>query len=87
VNPYLNGYAGAYFPVVLAGWLSFFIIPIVIWSLFWQAVALWRAARNNSKIWFVVLLLVHTLGILDMLYIFVFSKTGGKRKTSPGKKN
>lgn len=46
----------------------------VFWSLAWKGWALWRAARNEAKVWYVVLLLVNTLGILEILYIFVFSK-------------
>ena len=54
------------------GGLAFFLI--IIWSLFWKGWALWRAARKGSKIWFVVLLVVNTLGILEILYIYIFSK-------------
>lgn len=44
-----------------------------IWSMIWKAIALWKAARAQSKPWFIVLLLVNTLGILEILYIFVFA--------------
>ena len=44
------------------------------WTLPWKGVALWKAARNEHKIWFVALFLVNTLAILEILYIFVFSK-------------
>jgi methionyl-tRNA synthetase len=44
------------------------------WSLPWKGVSLWKAARNKQEWWFIVLLLVNTLGVLDALYIFVFSK-------------
>ena len=47
---------------------------LLAWSLVWKGVALWKSARQGKKIWFVVLLLVDTLGILDILYIYVFSK-------------
>lgn len=47
---------------------------LVLWTLPWKGVALWRAARKNDTIWFVVLLLVNTLGILEILYIFIFNK-------------
>lgn len=51
------------------------IIPLVIlWILPWKAVALWKAARSNSIAWFVALYLLNTLGILEILYIFVFGK-------------
>ena len=44
------------------------------WSLPWKGVALWRAARNQDKRWFVVLLLVNTLAVLDILYIYIWGK-------------
>ncbi len=46
----------------------------IVWSLFWKAIALWRSARRNHVVWFVVFVLVHTLGILEILYLFLFSK-------------
>ncbi len=59
-------------------WLIFVIIPVVIWSLFWKALALWHAARRGSGVWFIVLLLVNTVGILDIVYLIMI----GKLKTS-----
>lgn len=50
------------------------LILAILWALPWKGVALWRAAKNEAKIWFVILLAVNTLAILDILYIFVFSK-------------
>ncbi len=46
----------------------------IIWSLAWKGMALWSAARRGEKIWFVVFLVVNTLGILEILYLYVFSK-------------
>lgn len=46
----------------------------VLWTLSWKGVALWKAARNKQKVWFIVLFLVNTLAILEILYIFIFSK-------------
>lgn len=51
-----------------------FIIPVVVWSLFWKGLALWRAARNGQKGWFVVLLIVNTAGILEIVYLLFFSE-------------
>jgi len=52
---------------------SWIILLVVLWSLPWKGMALWKSARLNNKIWFMVLLLFNTLGILEILYIFVFS--------------
>lgn len=49
-------------------------ILVMIWTLPWKGVALWKAARKNDTIWFIVLLLANTIGILEILYIFIFSK-------------
>lgn len=49
-------------------------ILIALWVLPWKGVALWKAAKNGSKPWFIVLLILNTLGVLEILYIFVLGK-------------
>jgi len=51
------------------------LLVLVVWSLIWKGIALWKAVRNNSKPWFIVLLLVNTVGILEILYIYWLSKS------------
>ncbi len=46
----------------------------IAWSMVWKGMALWRAGRNGHLIWFIVMLIVNTLGILEMVYIFAFSQ-------------
>ena len=36
--------------------------------------ALYKAARNNSPLWFVALLVVNSVGILPIIYLVFFSK-------------
>ncbi len=67
---------------------------VLIWSLFWKGRAMWKAAHKNSPIWFVVLMVVTTVGILEILYIYLFSELklddlksrDSKRKLSKSKK-
>lgn len=49
-------------------------IAFVAWSLLWKGWALWIAARNLHKRWFIALLVINTLGILEIIYIFGFGK-------------
>ena len=57
------------------------IIPIIlIWTFPWKGVALWIAARRGHLGWFVALLILNTLAILDILYIFIFSKWGDEHE-------
>ena len=50
------------------------IYLLLLWALFWKGWALWIAARKNEKIWFIVLLIVNTLGLLEIFYIFIYSQ-------------
>lgn len=50
------------------------LLLIIAWSMFWKGWALWRAARNEQKYWFIAILLVNTLGILEIIYLYWFSK-------------
>ncbi|MBZ9572544.1 hypothetical protein KJA15_04390 [Patescibacteria group bacterium] len=47
---------------------------ILLWTLPWKGVALWKSARNSHKKWFVALLILNTMAILEIVYIFFFSK-------------
>lgn len=56
-------------------------VIFLIWTLIWKGLALWKSARLKNVVWFVILLVVNTGGILEILYIFVFSKMGLKKKS------
>lgn len=62
------------------------IVIATTWSLIWKGFALWRAAERKSVPWFIVLLVVNTLGILEILYLFLFSKIELPEVKEPGKK-
>jgi hypothetical protein len=53
---------------------SWLIVLLIIWEIAWKGWALWIAARKTQKVWFIVLLIVNTVGILEIFYIFYFSK-------------
>ena len=48
-------------------------LALIVWVAVWKGMALWRAARDGQKWWFIGLLVVNTLGILEILYIYVIS--------------
>lgn len=56
------------------------VLAVLVWTLPWKGVALWKAANKRHKIWFIVFLLVNTLAILEILYIFWFSKISKRKK-------
>lgn len=56
--------------------LSILLFALAIWSIVWKGVALWIAAKEDQKYWFIALLVLNTAGILEIIYIFFFSATG-----------
>lgn len=50
------------------------LILIILWSLPWKGVALWQAARNNQPAWFVALIIINTVGILEITYLYFFQR-------------
>lgn len=54
------------------------LIPLIIWTLAWKGIALWKSARRGEMVWFIILLILNTLGILEIIYIFFVArrKTG-----------
>lgn len=59
------------------------IVALALWTLPWKGWALWIAARKTNKAWFIALLVLNTLAILEILYIFVFSKEKKVEEKTP----
>jgi len=53
-------------------WPVVFIIVVIEFIL--KGMALYRSARNGQKYWFVVMLVINTIGILPLIYLVWFSK-------------
>lgn len=47
---------------------------LLVWSIAWKGLALWNAAKNSQKNWFIAILVINTLGIIEIIYLFGFAK-------------
>lgn len=47
---------------------------LALWTIVWKGLALWKAARNDERYWYIALLVLNTAGILEILYLFFFAK-------------
>jgi len=56
------------------GWWMPWLFAVMVWALVWKGLALWKAARRGENVWFVALLVINTFGILEILYLYVFTK-------------
>ena len=58
------------------------ILVVIVWDLIWKAIALWRSARLGHKYFFVILLIVNSVGIVPIVYL-LYLKYYYNRKVTP----
>jgi len=46
------------------------VVLMTLWTLPWKGYALWKSAQMRHKKWFIVLLVVNSVAILEIIYIF-----------------
>ena len=46
------------------------LVIVALWTIPWKLYAVWLAARNNHKKWFIALVIINTMAILEIIYIF-----------------
>ena len=66
------------------------LIALIVWSLIWKFAALWKCGRNNQLLWFVILAIVNTAGILEIIYLLFFRKNMNKKligQNAPARKS
>lgn len=56
------------------GTFSASVLLLMVWSLLWKGLALWHSAKRKQPWWFVVMLIVNTMGILEIVYLFAIAK-------------
>ena len=54
--------------------VSVLLVVLIVWTLVWKGLALWKAAGLRQKWWFILLLVLNTAGILEIIYYFFVSK-------------
>lgn len=69
---YKNFFAGNAMPFGELGMAV--LVILMVWALIWKGLALWKAARNGDTTWYVILLILNTVGILEIIYYFFIGK-------------
>lgn len=60
-------------------WALFVIVAI--WTIVFKGFALWHAARNYQRRWFIALLVLNTFGLLEIVYLIWFRKDRHEGRT------
>jgi hypothetical protein len=71
-------------PALLYALLPVFIVG-VLWIVAIKGYALWNAARNGQKEWFIALLIINTLGILEIIYLVWFRPSSHSHSDTPAR--
>jgi hypothetical protein len=50
------------------------IIILLIFIIILKAIVLWHSARRGQKIWFIAILILNTLGLLEITYLIIYRK-------------
>jgi hypothetical protein len=50
------------------------LLVLYAWSLLWKGIALWNSSKHSQRNWFIVMLVINTVGILEIVYLFGFAK-------------
>ncbi len=79
----MHGWNGG-FPMGPTGFFGFGLIGLTLFTLVALAVlalkgyALWHAAKRNERGWFIALLVVNSIGILELIYLYFIVKKWNK---------
>ena len=52
--------------------------PLILLDLIAKAFGLWYAARREERVWFIALLVVNSLGLLPLIYLFLIARIQDK---------
>ena len=69
-SPFVPGFMSIFIPIVLV---------VALWTIIIKGYALWTAARAGHRNWFIALLVINTVGILELVYLFKFSPKGSNK--------
>lgn len=70
----MNNLNSNYGPLTWIPTHGLLLVLIILWTIFWKGLALWHAGRRNQSWWFVFLLIINSVGILDIIYLFTICK-------------
>ena len=61
-----------YFPGVTSTSMLVVWLMVALAIILFKGLALWQSARHSQKWWFIALLILNTVGILPLIYLFFF---------------
>ncbi len=50
------------------------LVILIIWTFIWKGLALWKSSKLDQPIWFALMLVINTVGMLEIIYLILYSK-------------
>ncbi len=69
-SPFTPGFMSIFLP---------FMLLLAVWTIAIKGYALWTSARSEQKWWFIALLVINTVGILEVIYLIWYSPKGSNK--------
>jgi len=60
-------------------WLIILIVIIALWDLTWKLIAMWKSSRRDQLIWFILLGIINSAGILPIIYLLIYKGAPEKK--------
>ncbi len=80
-NTFLQNGAAPDWVYQLASFIGIIIIPLAILDVGLKGWGMWRAAKMGKNIWFIVLLVVNSFGILPAIFLLLTNDEYVKRRS------
>ena len=58
----------------------YWLLALFVWDLFWRAIALWRAAQRKDQLWFIIMVIINSAGVIPILYLLLTESKGKKKR-------
>lgn len=66
------------FYLLHSAWFIPILIVLALFDGVMKVIAMWKAARNNQLVWFIIIAVFNTMGVLPLIYI-IMDKNGAFR--------
>ena len=83
----VSGFTPSFFTPGFLFVLMPLFMAVLLCVLILKGYALWHAARNSQKWWFIALLVINTMGILEIAYLVWFRPKSGIKEVVPAKES
>lgn len=71
-SPFTPGFMSIFIPLILV---------VALWTIAIKGYALWTSARAGQNKWFIILLVINTLGILEIVYLIWYRPKSSHNST------